>query len=310
MTSLPAHTAATARRVMVGLDRAWFAPAPPSRLAVLRLTLGLFSLHYLWRRRRMFERVVATDPGLFKPVGVVSPLRRPLAPSDVRATVFATLLANVAFVLGLRHRVSGPLFGGLLLWLLSYRNSWSMVYHSDNPLVLHAIVLGLTPAADALSLDAMRRSPAGVSPHWRYGWPIRLINAATALIYLLAGVAKLAGPMGWRWASGDALRSHIAVDGLRKELLGAIAPGLPRRLNRFRPLFHVMAASSLVLELGAPLALLHPRLGQLWAVAAWLMHWGIYAMMGISFRYQMSGLLFVPFFVLGRLRPRAQRRGA
>ncbi|NJM08483.1 hypothetical protein HC891_23340 [Candidatus Gracilibacteria bacterium] len=57
----------------------------------------------------------------------------------------ATLLANLAFMLGIGHRVSGPVFAGLLLWLLSYRNSWSMIYHNDNVLVLHALILGFSP---------------------------------------------------------------------------------------------------------------------------------------------------------------------
>lgn len=127
------------------------------------------------------------------------------------------------------------------------------------------------------------------------------MNALTVLTYFLAGVAKLAGPLGWRWASGETLRSQIAVDGLRKALLGEGAPQLAHRLVHHVPLFHVLAAGSLAMEPGAPLALLHPSLAQVWAASAWAMHWGIYAMMGIKFRYQMAGLLFVPFFVVDRL---------
>ncbi|MGH7454288.1 MAG: hypothetical protein ACRENG_23235, partial [bacterium] len=77
-----------------------------------------------------------------------------------RFLLIATLAANIAFIFGWQHRYTGPLFGGLLLALLCYRNSWSMIYHSDNALVFHALILGVAPAAEAWSLDALQRSRA------------------------------------------------------------------------------------------------------------------------------------------------------
>ena len=34
----------------------------------------------------------------------------------------------------------------------------------------------------------------------------------------------------------------------------------------------------------------------IWALVTWSMHWGIFFIMGIRFRYQMSGLIFLSFF--------------
>lgn len=277
----------------------WFAPAPASRLALLRVLIGGYALVYLAQRRRMLARVAATDPDLFKPVGAARVHRRPLPVSVVRVLVGATLATNLAFVLGWRHRVGGPLFSGLLLWLLSYRNSWSMIYHTDNVLVLHVLILGATPAADALSLDARSgRCPGRQAPavDWRYGWPIRLVNTVTVLTYFVSGVAKVKGPLGRRWASGEALRSQVAVDGLRKELLGDGAAPLAYTLYNRVALFRLLAVGSLAVELGAPVVLAHPRLARAWAINAFLMHWGIYAVMNIKFRYQMSGVIYAPFF--------------
>ena len=45
------------------------------------------------------------------------------------------------------------------------------------------------------------------------------------------------------------------------------------------------------------LALVDARIGRLWAVAAYGMHWGIHAVMGIIFWYQLTGLAFAPFLV-------------
>jgi predicted DCC family thiol-disulfide oxidoreductase YuxK len=66
-------------------------------------------------------------------------------------------------------------------------------------------------------------------------------------------------------------------------------------------LFTVLGFGSLIIELGAPAAMLHKRLGRFWASSAFMMHWGIFFIMGIEFRYQLSGVIFAPFFRVERL---------
>jgi hypothetical protein len=296
-------------RLMGILDGFWFTKAPATRLALLRILLGAYTLYYVGRRYSLFMRIAATDPTLFKPVGVASNLKQPIPVTVFRKILLATLLANVAFMLGWRHKYTGPLFASLLLWVLCYRNSWSMIYHSDNVIVLHAIILGLTPAADALSLDSFKRVMAeapgdNASPpqsDWCYGWPIQLMNTVTVIIYFLSGVAKVMGPLGWKWATGESLRSQVAVDGLRKEMMGEGAASLAFTLYDKVSLFRILAIGSMFLELLAPAILLDKRVARLWAFGAFLLHWGIYFVMKITFRYQMSGLLFVSFFDIERI---------
>lgn len=282
----------------------WFAEAPAGRLAVLRILVGVFALYYVGVRFDMFIKIAETEESLFAPVGVAAFLGAPIGVGLFRAILIATLAANVAFILGWRHRYTGPLFAGLLMWLLCYRNSWSMIFHSDNAMVMHVLVMGLAASADAYSLDSLRRSRGQAaraqSPDWRYGWPVRLICALTVATYFVAGVAKLASH-GLSWGSGQALRGQIAVDGVRKELLGDAAAPLAYALYDEIWLFTLMGVGTLVLELGAPLAMADRRLGRLWAVNVWLMHWGIFFIMGISFRYQLAGLIFLSFFSVERL---------
>ncbi len=289
------------------LNRFWFQKAPPERPALLRLILGAYVFYYLGARYRMLLKVAASDPKLFKPVGIVSVLKKPLPVPVFRRMLVATFLANVAFMLGIRHRYTGPVFAGLLLWVLSYRNSWSMIYHNDNALVLHALILGLTPSADALSLDALDRAEPPAEAGWRYGWPVKLMSTVTALTYFLAGVAKVAGPLGWRWGDGEALRAQVMVDGLRKELLGDEPAPLAYALHDRLALFKAMGYGSLLLEVGASAALFDGRLSRLWAFNAFAMHWGIYFIMKIKFRYQLSGLIFASFFDLDRALARLER---
>lgn len=293
----------TVRQLLARFDARVLAPAPATRPAAVRVINGIYTGYYLARRMGMLRKIHRTDPRLFAPVGPARVLSRPLPAPVADALAYASVVSNVAFTLGGRHRVTGPVHAALLLWLLSYRNSWSMVFHNDNNLVLHTAVLACTPSADALSVDALLRQEApGVD--WRYAAPSRGIQIVTAATYFVSGVAKVKGPLGWSWASGESLRSQIAADGLRKELLGSQAAPTGVRLYRQTALFRLMATGSLVLELAAPLALIDRRLARIWAASAFGMHWGIRAFMGIRFRHQMSGVIYAAYFPTERLDPR------
>src|ERR1044071_8641186 len=152
----------------------WFEAAPATRLAMLRILVGAFTIWYLVPEYDDFIKVAKTDSQLFAPVGVV--FHGPISVELFQWLLRGTLVAAVCFTLGLWHRFTGPALAGLALWLFCYRNSWSMIYHSDNLVVLHLIVLGLTRSADALSLDAFlrdrRQAGAAAAGHsgWQYGW--------------------------------------------------------------------------------------------------------------------------------------------
>lgn len=279
----------------------WFQPMPAQRLAAVRIAVGLYCLSYLVPRSGMFERIFRTSTELFAPVGLARFLDAPLSPPLMDGLYWATVVLAVLFTVGAKARVVGPLFGLSLLALLSYRNSWSMILHMHNGLVVHALILGGTASSDAWSFDAWRKRQDGSSPppapSWRYGWPIMLVAATATVAYLLSGIAKVAGPEGWAWASGAALQSQVAVNAIRYDVLTTTgSTALFRALVDQTWLFWTLGVGTFVLELGAPLALTHRTVGKLWAVATLGLHWGIFFMMGIKFRYQMSGAAFIAFF--------------
>lgn len=281
------------------LSRFWFKPAPAARLGVLRVAAGGFGLWYVATRLEVLAQVARKDASLFAPVGLFRVLSGPLNPALFDWIAWLTVLSGVLFVLGFAHRKVGPVFALLLLATLCYRNSWSMVYHSDGALVMHVLILGFARSADAFSIDSLLRRRDGAAPAGEdesYGWPIKLICAVTVAGYLLSGVAKVAGPEGLRWAMGSALREQIATDTIRKEILEGGGMPLAYALYDSLWLFTLMGVGTLVLELAAPLATMNRRGGRVWAVCTWSMHWGIFLIMGIRFRYQMSFLIFLPFF--------------
>lgn len=291
------------KSILQRISQYWFEPLLPQRLALLRIATGAFSLWYLLNRVNLFSHLSESGEAMFAPIGAAWWLESPLPDSWVQIFLGITLLLNIAYLLGWKFRWTGPLFAMSLLLLISYRNSWSMIYHDLHALALQVLVIGFTASAGAFAIDAGRKGREAIA-HWRYGWPVKLICSATVLTYFLAGVAKVNSDLGWSWAGGEALRLQVAADTLRKEVLGGgTATPLFEWMYEHSWMFLIMGVATLVLELGAPLALAHRRLGMGWALLTWLMHWGIFFVMDITFRFQLSGLIFLPFFELEKVLP-------
>jgi hypothetical protein len=289
------------------LGRVWFVATPGVRLAVLRVLISAFALVWLIAGAPMLLSSLGFPAEQFEPVGVVTMLTGGPLPRALGVGLWLlTILAGFAALLGWRFRVLAPVFALGLLWVTSYRNSWGMIFHSENLLVMHVLILALLPASDAWSLDA-RREPGlrlrGSQSHPRYGWGPRLMATVTALAYVLAGVAKLRNA-GFDWLDGEALLSQVAWDNLRKIELGDLHSPIGAALSAYPAVFVPLAWLSMILELGAPLALFGPlgsigrRLAWVWAVGMWAFHVGVLLIMAIAFVYPLSGVAFAPLFAV------------
>jgi hypothetical protein len=274
----------------------WFAPAPAERLAGLRILIGGYAFFYLWVRFGEFVAIARLPETQWRGVGVTEWTGH-LPAGVVIALVVATMIALGAFVLGLGHRYVAPVAAVGLLVVTTYRNSWGMVFHTENLLVLHVGALALAPAADAWSIDAWR---GWVRPHTAgHGWAIKLLVALTAATYVLAGIAKLR-IAGLDWIDGEQLRNQIAIDNLRKALLGDDIAMLARPFLEHPTYFTAFSALTLVLELGAPIALLGGWPARLWALAVWGFHLGVVLLMNIWFLYPLVFVAFTPVFRVER----------
>jgi hypothetical protein len=298
--------ARTAGAPLLAFDRWWYAAMPPERLAALRMAVGGFAVAYLLVRAPALLAVAHFPAAGFDPVGPVLVLSSPLPVWLSHASFAATVVAGLAFTAGVRYRVTGPLFALLLLWFTSYRSSFGMKFHSENLLVFHALLLAAAPAAHTWSWDARHRTGDPPEAHGRYGWAIRAMCLVTVITYVLAGVAKVRNT-GWEWAGGDVLRLHIAYDNLRKIELGSVHSPLGAALVEHGWLFPPLAAASMAIELGAPVALLGRRVAAVWSALAWSFHVGVLALMAIAFPYPLSGVAFLPFLRAERLWRRGRR---
>ena len=289
------HTVSASRRLAI-VD----AVAPPERLAMLRILTGLFTVAYLLVRLPVFLQLGGRRSG-FDGVGLAGLLDRPVEGSVVDAVVVATLLSGAGFVLGWRFRVTGPWFALGMLALGSYRGSWGQLLHFENLMVLYLLIVSLSPAADAWSLDARREHRLGdPSESVRYGFPIALAGLVLVTTYVIAGFAKLRYG-GLDWVFGDTLRNHVAYAAARLDLLGASPSPLAGWAVGLDGIWPFVAATTILIELGAPVALLGGRIRTVWVLAAWLMHLGVLVFMLIGFPFPLFLVAFAPLYRIERL---------
>jgi hypothetical protein len=286
------------------------AVAPARRLAAFRLLSGGFAVGYLVLRLPYFLDTTRLPASRWDPPGPLGWLDRPPSTGVAQALLFAAIALGLAAVAGWRYRITGPAFAVLLLGVLTYRNAWGHLFHNDNLLALHWLVLGLAPAADAWSLDARRRAAAGATEPAdsdRYGWPLQLAAVLTVCTYVVTGIAKVRYG-GGTWLHGDTLLHQIAFDNARKKVLGAPYSPLASAVAGHPWLFRPMGPITVAVELGAPIALLGRRWAAWWSGAAWILHVGILALMAIGFAYPLSLVAFAPLLRCERVVEVAGRR--
>jgi hypothetical protein len=254
--------------------------APWERVARARGLVGLFATVYVLVR---FPYLTSAHPaGDFHPIGIVL-LAEPLPRTAVVAITIAAIALGAAYVAGTRvGRVGFPI---ALLWVTTYASSWGKILHSENLLVMHVAILAFASGATSA------------------GWFLRLASIVTVLTYFVAGVTKLR-VSGTAWLAGDPLGLWLRWDALRKIELGSFASPLATFVAGRPALLRVLAIYTLIVELGAPFALLSRRTTYAWAALAWCFHVGILATMAIGFFYPLSGVAFASMFPLERVRLR------
>lgn len=282
---------------MRAFDRWYLRDAPPERIAVLRVLVGLFALIYTAVRLPDLWGYSDFSDSRFRPVGVTGVLDVPLSPTVWHALLVGTIALSVAFTVGWKYRVVAPVFAVALLFETTYHDSFGQLFHTENLMVLFVIVLAVAPAADAYALD---QRTLRAQPGPQYGWPLVLLSVITVTTYVLAGWAKIAnGGMGW--LDGDVLLNQIAFDNARKAVMGDPYSAIGAWMVGHAWLFAPIAVAAVFVELAAPVALLGGRWRNVWVVAAWLFHVGTAAVMYISFPFPLFGIAFAPFYEIERI---------
>lgn len=288
---------------------AWFDPMPPQRISCIRVAAIAYLLLYgLVFRRGVVDAANFMSDG-YQPVGILSFLGWQVSRSAIEVFYAAFVAVGPLALVGWRFSVTGPAFAVTTLVLLSYQYSWGYIQHTEKLAVLTVFILAGSRAADAMSLDARRRRREGREPPRAascYGWPVRLMGVVTILTYFISGVTKVR-LSGLTWVFSDIVRNDVAWVALRNELWGIPASPVVPWLLPFRTFFRGIAAFTLLVELGAPLAVVR-RLRLPWIICAWVMHWGILVVMGIAFPYHLLGIAYLPLLPVDAWANRIRRR--
>jgi hypothetical protein len=296
----------TLRMLGVRADTWLQAAAPPERLAAFRILVGVFSTVYLLVRAPVVLSVRDRTPREFDALGPLWFLDSPIPDWAVVVWFCGAVVLAMAFTAGAVFRVSGPGFALALLAVTTYRSSWGQLLHFENLMVLHVLIVGFSPAADSWSL-AIRRGECRQDS--RYGWPLRLASLVTVLTYAIAGLAKLRLG-GFGWITGETLRNHVGYTTTRLDIFGETTSPLAELFVKTTALSTPLAATTIVIELGAPLVLLlSARYRAGWVLMIWLMHVMIAGLMFIVFPYPLLLVAFAPLFDIEEL-PGLLRRHA
>jgi hypothetical protein len=245
------------------------------------------------------------------PVGVLTPLE---AAPPLGVVVLVQLVGVAAGGLatwGRWIRWSLPALALAFLLLATLRSSVGMLFHTEHLVALHLLVLAAHAGRTARAPSPSTATAPAMTPALRHDGsttPLALgpgvhtstrdetavlttLTLVTLATYFVAGLAKL-HRAGLGWADGALLRDQVAWDNLRKLALGDVASPFVGPLLEIDAVWPVFAGLSLLVELGAPLAIAHPRLLRAWAIAAWGFHVGVLALMAIVFPYPLLGLAY------------------
>lgn len=260
------------------------------RLAVLRALVAAYAA--VWSAVRAPALLDPLDfaDRRFDPVGPLGGLSGPLPDLLLIALVVLTPICCAAFAVGRAVTVTGPAAALTFLVLTTYRNSWGQLFHTENLVALHLVVLAVA-----------------AYPRGDRRWAIDAMAVLTVGTYVVAGVAKLR-IAGLDWLDGDVLRHQIAFDNARKELLGDVSSPFAGWFLRQGWLLGPAAIATMVVELGAPLALLGRRWALGWCGAAFGFHVAITVFMAILFPYQLLGIALAPLLPVERLHRTTSRR--
>ena len=288
----------------------WFAPEPTSVLALVRIAFGLVALAW--------SLSLLPDLGaFFGPDGVVPTYDDPskgvwtllgASPGDgaVTAMAVALVVGCVALTAGAATRVAAVV---VFVGLVSFQRRDPYVFNSgDGLLPIIALVLALSPAGAALSVDRLVRSR---DRFWeipaRAPWALRLLQVQLSLIYLSTAWSKASGST---WDDGTAVSYTWRLEDLERF-------PMPDALATSLLVSNLATYGTVMLEVAIGV-LVWVRVARPWVLGLGvLMHLGIDLFVRVGFFSYAMFVCYLAFLspgaanrVVAEIRARFERRGA
>ena len=180
-------------------NRFWFAPATLTRLAIYRLWIYAIILVDVSARAREHLQPAGVEPRFY----ILRLLQIP-APAPFLLNLIYGMLVIFAFLafIGFKTNFSVLIAGGLYLSIAAEGFLFSQADHLLLPLMFSMIVLVLSPSGARLSVDhllkrlrenhaAQQFIPKANDKSPNAVWPLKFVQTAIILLYLLAGYPRL-----------------------------------------------------------------------------------------------------------------------
>lgn len=261
-------------------DRYFFAPDTPRNLAACRILFygGLLALNWredfpAWGR---VADVFWTPIWTFERFGLARP-----DPATLGVLSVAWKASLALSCLGLLTRPAGLVAFALGFLLLGIPHGMGDLSHGDAAAVLVLGVMAFARSGDALSLDRRIRGGPPAPPSGEYRWPVRAAWLILSTVFFAAGYAKLYRG-GWEWAFSENMAFILSEHQFPPEHPEAMVPwGL--WIARRPWAAQGLAAVTLVLELGYPLAMFTRKARLVFVPGMLLGVLGFRVLMGPSF---------------------------
>jgi hypothetical protein len=281
-----------------GWRRFWFEPESATNLAVCRILFCACVLVIFVGRD--FSEWGDVSGVFWRPIPLFRALHLRQPSSELLQVVQVIwkvcLAASCLGVLTRFSTAAAFLSGTYLLGLLF---SFGRYGHAKSMLVLVMGILAVSRCGDALSVDSYirrGRGEAAPAPDAEYRWPIRLVWVVFAFVFFGGGLAKLRHS-GLAWATSNTLASYLVQAAI--PLARPAGPPVTDWgfwIASHAHLSRAIAATTLVIELGFPLALLRRSLRMVFVPAAFLMQLGITALILSDFNnFLIAYVFWVPW---------------
>lgn len=232
----------------------WFEPAQPDNLGLCRALFfaGLFLLYL----QQDFSAWSEVGDVFWKPIPVFESLHIPVLPG-----VWIIVLQNLWKIalglscLGLCTRLSTALSFVAGFYLLGLPHNFGKIHRYDAIVVIVLGIMALSRCGDAWSVDRLLRRAhfSATARSGEYTWPIKMVWMTLALVFFGAGVSKLKNS-GIAWINSDSL-SILLIKHYYHYAAEDPVTRWGLTVARYDRLCRVLAATTVIFEIGYPLAI-------------------------------------------------------
>jgi hypothetical protein len=275
------------------LEAVFFTPCGPLSLGVMRITVGMASLWFI------FSRDLPATSGLpsafWTHVPLLAKWRYLLSPgveSVERTLQSIAVVALCGVVFGVFPRTTAAI-SALLLYHLAPLET---IYWNPNPYlrgltlpVLALVALCVSPCGDAISLQRIFTKP-GAKASWEYRWPVVFLQLQICLLYFFSGYSKIV-EVGLPWLYPSTQRDWLLALNQNPEtqVFTTLGPWVAEHWL----LCALMGIGSVALELVFPLTLFNHYARRILVPVAFCMHVAIALAMNITVLVQPLYVCFV-----------------